>query len=47
MEERTCTRVFEHIIAEEKAAGRPIVDIDCGGADAKRCADVAANLPKE
>lgn len=47
METRTCTRVFEQIIAEEKAAGRPVPSVDCEGADAKRCADTAAGLSPE
>lgn len=47
METRTCTRVFEQIIAEEKAAGRKAADVDCAGVDAARCARAASELAQE
>lgn len=37
IETTQCTKVFEQIIAEDKAAGLPIRDVNCGGKDKARC----------
>lgn len=38
IETTQCTKVFEQIIAEDKATGvQKIQDVDCGGKDKARC----------